>query len=86
MPKGCMIILGFSELLMSISGTAMVGFPEVRRYYLFTQLGTFLAVEASESTFKCSEIFPSDAQFFSRELCSLPWGKKQACRNEYSFL
>lgn len=39
--KGCMIILGFSELVMSISGTAIVGFPEVRRYYLFTQLAVF---------------------------------------------
>lgn len=66
MPKGCMIILGFSELVMSVSGTAVVGFPEVRRYYLFTQLAAFfLAIEASESTVKRSEVFPSEAQFFS---------------------
>ena len=49
--------------MMSRSETAMAGFPEVWRNYLFTQLAAFPAVEVSESTVKCFKLFASEAQF-----------------------
>lgn len=50
--------------MMSRSESAMSGFPEMRRNYLFTQLAALPAVEVSESSANCFEVFPSEAQFF----------------------
>lgn len=46
----------------------MVGFTEVGRNYLFTQLDEFLAIVVSESTVKCFEIFLSEAQFLAERI------------------
>lgn len=48
---------------MSTSESAIAGFPEMWRNYLFAQLAAFPAVEVSESTVKCFELVPSEAYF-----------------------
>lgn len=58
--------------MMSRSETATAGFPEVWRNYLFIQLAAFPAVEASEITVKCFELFPSEAQFLAGSI-ALGW-------------
>lgn len=58
--------------MMSRSESAMAGFPKVWRNYFFTQLASFPAVEVSESTVKCFELFPSEAQFLAASI-ALGW-------------
>jgi len=58
--------------MMKGSETAVTGFPEVWRNYLFTQLVAFPALEVSENTVKWFELFPSEVQFLAGSI-ALGW-------------